>query len=287
MENEILIWLNGKLVPKSQATVSVFDHGLLYGNGVFEGIRIYSGKIFELKAHIVRLYESAKALRLDIPMPIEQMIAATQETVKANNLSDGYIRLLITRGVGDLGLDPFVCKKPSVIIIAADIELYPQELYEKGLKVISSSVMRNHPLTVPPQVKSLNYINNIMAKIEAIDAGVLEAIMYNHQGYVAEATGDNVFIIKNEQIFTPPVQAGSLDGITRAVTIKIAKEMGYEIVEKNLTKFDLYTSDEFFLTGTAAEIIGVVDIDGRKIGDGKPGEITKKLREKFFEYAHN
>lgn len=287
MENEILIWLDGKLVPKSQATISVFDHGLLYGNGVFEGIRIYSGKIFELKAHIVRLYESAQAIRLDIPMPIEQMIAATEETVKANNLSDGYIRLLITRGVGDLGLNPFVCEKASVIIIAADIQLYPQELYEKGLKVISSSVVRNHPLTVPPQVKSLNYINNIMAKIEAIDAGVLEAIMYNHQGYVAEATGDNVFIIKNGKIFTPPVQAGSLDGITRAVTIKIAKEMGYEIVEKNLTKFDLYTSDEFFLTGTAAEIIGVVDIDGRKIGDGKPGEITKKLREKFFEYAHS
>lgn len=287
MENEIKIWLNGELVPKSQAKVSVFDHGLLYGNGVFEGIRVYSGKVFELKGHIIRLYESALAIRLDIPISIDQMIAATQETVKANNINDGYIRLLITRGVGDLGLNPFVCEKPSIIIIADNIQLYPQELYEKGLKVISSSVVRNHPLTVPPQVKSLNYLNNIMAKIEAIDAGVLEAIMYNHQGYVAEATGDNVFIIKNAKIYTPPIQAGSLDGITRAVTIKIAQKMGYDIIEKNLTKFDLYTSDEFFLTGTAAEIISIIDIDGRKIGDGKPGEITKKLLKKFFEYAHS
>ena len=281
------IWLNDKFVDEKEAKISIFDHGLLYGDGVFEGIRVYSGKIFELDAHIRRLYESAKVTRLEIPLSRQKLIEVTQECVKADNVVDGYIRLVITRGVGTLGLNPFVCKEPQVFIIASSIQLYPEELYEKGLKVISAATIRNHPLSVPPQVKSLNYLNNILAKIEALDRNVPEAIMYNHEGYVAEATGDNVFIVRDGIIYTPPVQAGSLMGITRDVVIKLAEKEGLKVVEKNLTRFDLYVCDELFLTGTAAEVIGVVDVDGRVIGDGKPGPITKLLREKFYKYAHN
>jgi branched-chain amino acid aminotransferase len=281
------IWLGEGLVDEKDAKVSVFDHGFLYGDGVFEGIRFYNGKILREREHIVRLYESAKFIRMDIPMSMEQMCEAMQTTIKANNLVNGYIRLVVSRGEGNLGLNPFTCKKAMVVIIASSIQLYPQELYDNGLKVISSSYTRNVPQSVPPQVKSLNYLNNILAKIEAIDSGVLEAIMYNAQGYVAEATGDNIFIIKNGVIYTPPVQSGSLTGITRQLVIEIAEKQGYKVVEKNLTRFDLYTSDEFFLTGTAAEVIGVVNIDGRNIGDGKPGKITKELKEKFFEYANS
>lgn len=280
------IWLDGKLVDESEAKISVFDHGVLYGDGVFEGIRVYSGKIFESQAHIDRLYDSAKVIRMNIPMSKEDMTEAMERTVEANNLNNGYIRLVVTRGIGDLGLNPYLCKKPSVYIIASDIQLYPEELYENGLKVVSSTTIRNHPLSLPPQVKSLNYLNNILAKIEAIDKGVPEVIMYNHLGYVAEASGDNVFIVKAGKIFTPPVSAGSLDGITRQLVIKLAHEQGIEVVEKNLTRFDLYIADEFFLTGTAAEVIGIVDIDGRVIGDGKPGPITKKLRTSFYRYAN-
>lgn len=281
------IWIEDKLVDEQDAKVSVFDHGLLYGDGVFEGIRVYSGKIFEFEAHIRRLYESAKAIRLEISMEADTLIAATKQTVEANKITDGYIRLLVTRGVGDLGLNPFLCKKSCVIIIADSIQLYREELYEKGLNVISAATIRNHPMTVPPQVKSLNYLNNILAKIEAIDRGVSEAIMYNHEGYVAEASGDSVFVIRDGVISTPPVSSGSLDGITRAVVMKLAKEENIPVAEKNLTRFDLYTCNEFFLTGTAAEIIGIVNIDGRIIGDGQPGEITKMLRSKFFEYARS
>ncbi len=281
------IWLNDRLVDEKEAKISVFDHGLLYGDGVFEGIRIYSGKIFELDAHIRRLYESAKVIRLEIPLSRQKLVEVTQECVKANNVVDGYIRLVVTRGVGTLGLNPFVCKDSQVFIIAGSIQLYPEELYEKGLKVISAATIRNHPLSVPPQVKSLNYLNNILAKIEALDRNVPEAIMYNHEGYVAEATGDNVFIVRDGIIYTPPVQAGSLTGITRGVVIRLAKKEGLTVVEKNLTRFDLYVCDELFLTGTAAEVIGVVDVDGRVIGDGKPGPITRLLREKFYKYAHN
>jgi branched-chain amino acid aminotransferase len=280
------IWLNNKFVDEKDAKISVFDHGLLYGDGVFEGIRIYSGRIFEFDAHIRRLYESAKVIRLQIPMSREKLIEVTQECVKADNVVDGYIRLVVTRGVGTLGLNPFVCKEPQIFIIVDSIQLYPEELYEKGLKVISAATIRNHPLSVPPQVKSLNYLNNILAKIEALDRNVPEAIMYNHEGYVAEATGDNVFIVRDGVIYTPPVQAGSLTGITRDVVIKLAEKEGLKVVEKNLTRFDLYVCDELFLTGTAAEVIGVVDVDGRVIGDGKPGPVTKLLREKFYEYAH-
>jgi len=280
------IWLNDGLVDEKDATISVFDHGLLYGDGVFEGIRVYNSRIFELEAHLKRLYESAKVIRLKVPMAKEQLVKALEETIRANNIVNGYIRLIVTRGIGDLGLNPLVCKQSQLIVIADKIQLYSEELYEKGLKVVSAATVRNHPMAIPPQIKSLNYLNNIIGKIEALDSNVPEAIMYNHEGYVAEATGDNVFIVRDGVIYVPPAEAGALEGITRAVVIGLAKEENIPVVEKNLTRFDLYVCDEFFLTGTAAEVIGIVDIDGRGIGDGKPGPITKLLRKKFFEYAH-
>jgi len=280
------IWLDSKLVDEKDAKISVFDHGLLYGDGVFEGIRVYNSRVFELDAHIRRLYDSAKAIRLEIPMGRSELISAVEKTVEANGVIDGYIRLLVTRGVGTLGLNPFICEDSRLIIIADNIQLYPEELYEKGMKVISATTVRNHPLAIPPQVKSMNYLNNILAKIEALDNDVPEAIMYNHEGYVAEATGDNVFIVRDGVIYAPPAEAGSLEGITRGIVIELAREENLEVVEKNLTRFDLYVCDEFFLTGTAAEVIGIVDIDGRVIGDGKPGPVTKLLRKKFFKYAH-
>jgi len=280
------IWLGDRLVDESEARVSVFDHGLLYGDGVFEGIRVYGRKVFELDAHIRRLMESARAIRLQIPMTMEQVIEAVHATVRANAVVDGYIRLVVTRGVGSLGLNPFNCKQGCVFIIADKIQLYPEELYEKGMTVISATTVRNHPLALPPQVKSLNYLNNILAKIEALDSNVPEAIMYNHEGYVAEATGDNVFIVRRGVIYTPPVEAGSLEGITRNVVMRLARKEGIEVEEKNLTRCDLYICDECFLTGTAAEVIGVVGIDGRVIGSGQPGPMTQLLRKRFFEYAH-
>lgn len=289
MENHMAlkIWLGNGLVDEKDANISVFDHSLLYGDGVFEGIRVYSGKVFELKAHLERLYESAKVIRLTVPMALNVMTEAVEKTVKANNITEGYIRLLVTRGIGDLGLDPFLCKNGAVVIIASNIKLYPEAFYEKGMKVISASTIRNHPMALPPQIKSLNYLNNILAKIESIDAGTGEAIMYNHLGYVAEATGDNVFVVKNGIVYTPPVQAGSLDGITRRVVIRLAKQEGITVIEQDMTRFDLYAADEIFLTGTAAEVIGVVEMDGRLIGNGKPGPMTKRLRKMFFAYAHS
>ncbi len=281
------IWMDNGLVDKDQAKVSVFDHGLLYGDGVFEGVRVYNGKIFELDAHLKRLWDSAKVIRLVIPMTYEEMKNALDKTVRANDVVDGYIRLIVTRGVGDLGINPYVCKRACVIIIAGSIQLYKEELYKKGLKVVSVSTLRNHPMSLPPQVKSLNYLNNILAKIESLDAMAGEAIMYNHEGYVAEASGDNIFVVRNGVIYAPPTQAGSLEGITRQVVIRLAAKENLPVVEKNLTRFDLYVADEFFMTGTAAEVIGVVEIDGRIIGDGKPGPITKLLRKKFFEYARS
>lgn len=279
------IWLNDGLVDESEAKVSVFDHGLLYGDGVFEGIRVYGGKIFELKDHIDRLYMSAKAIRLTIPSDPAELAKNTLATVEANDIQDGYIRLIVTRGVGSLGLNPLACKTPLIIIIASCIQLYPVELYENGLRVISANTMRNHPLCVNPQIKSLNYLNNILAKLEALDRDMLEAIMYNHEGYVTEATGDNVFIVRAGKIYTPPTSAGALEGITRSVVIKLARENGYEVFEQNLTRYDLYVADEIFLTGTAAEVIGVVEIDSRLIGTGRPGPITKVLLSKFEEYV--
>ncbi|UCE49192.1 MAG: branched-chain-amino-acid transaminase [Phycisphaerales bacterium] len=280
------VWLDGKLVDREEAKITVFDHGLLYGDGVFEGIRVYSGRVFELKAHIDRLYESAKAIRLEISMSKTELASAVTETVAASGIADCYVRLVVTRGVGTLGLNPLVCQKSSIIIIADSIQLYPEELYEKGMKVTSASTVRNHPLAIPPQAKTLNYLNNILAKIEALDSGVPEVIMYNHEGYVAEASGDNVLIVKDGIIYAPPAEAGALVGITRGIVIKLAGRENIQVVEKNLTRFDLYVADEFFLTGTAAEIIGIVEIDKRIIGQGKPGPVTNLLRKKFFEYAH-
>jgi branched-chain amino acid aminotransferase len=277
--------MNDGLVDEADAKVSVFDHGLLYGDGVFEGIRVYNGKIFELEAHIVRLFKSANAIRLAIAQDAETIMRHTQTTVEANGLKDGYIRLLVTRGVGSLGLNPLTCETPQLIIIAATIQLYPVELYERGLKVISANTIRNHPLSLSPQIKSLNYLNNIVAKLEALDHNMPEAIMYNHMGYVAEATGDNVFIVTQGKVVSPPIEAGSLEGITRAVVIRLARESGYTVCEKDLTRYDLYSAEEIFLTGTAAEVIGVVELDGRKIGSGKPGPVTKTLLKKFEEYA--
>jgi len=280
------IWLNGKLVDREDAKITVFDHGLLYGDGVFEGIRVYNSRVFELDAHIKRLYESAKAIRLTIALSQSELAGAVEETVKANDIAEGYVRLLVTRGAGDLGLDPFICESSCIIIIADNIQLYPENLYKEGMKVISATTVRNHPLATPPQAKTMNYLNNILAKIEALDNDVPEAIMYNHEGYVAEASGDNVLIVKDGIIYTPPAEAGALPGITRSIVIKLAKKENIQVVEKNLTRFDLYVCDEFFLTGTAAEVIGIVEVDGRMIGDGKPGPITSLLRKKFFEYTH-
>ncbi len=280
------IWLDGRLVEKEDAKISVFDHSLLYGDGVFEGIRVYNGKIFEMDAHLKRLYQSAKVIRLPICRSESELAEAMQQTVQANGIINGYIRLVVTRGCGNLGLNPFMCKNSSTFIIADQIQLYPEELYEKGMKLISATTVRIHPLAIPPQVKSLNYLNNILAKIEALDVNVPEAIMYNHEGYVAEATGDNVFIVREGVIYTPPSEAGALEGITRRVVIKLAMEEKLRVIEKNLTRFDLYVCDELFLTGTAAEVIGIVEIDGRTIGTGEPGPVTKLLRDKFFKYAH-
>ncbi len=279
------IWMNSDLVDEADAKVSVFDHGLLYGDGVFEGIRVYNEKVFELVAHIKRLFDSAHVIRLPIAMSQEALCDAVETTVQANGIRDGYVRLIVTRGIGTLGLNPLVCQGSNIVIIADAIQLYPEELYEKGMRVVSATTIRTHPLAFPSQVKSLNYLNNIMAKIEALDSGVPEAIMYNQEGYVAEATGDNVFIVRDGVILTPPVEAGGLGGITRSVVIRLARELGIEVIEKNLTRYDLYVSDELFLTGTAAEVIGIVEIDGRRIGDGTPGPTTRRLRETFDKYA--
>jgi branched-chain amino acid aminotransferase len=275
------VYINGKLLPKEQATVSVFDHGLLYGDGVFEGIRVYSGKVFLLKEHIDRLYESARAIRLEIPLPKSDMTAAVVSTVDANGIKDGYVRLVITRGAGTLGLDPRKTSDPQVIIIADTISLYPPEMYSQGLKLITASTIRNHPQALSARIKSLNYLNNIMAKIEGTDAGCVEALMLNHKGEVAECTGDNIFIVARGVLKTPSVDAGILEGVTRNAVIGLAKAAGVPVEETTLTRHDLYVADECFLTGTAAEVIPAVSLDGRLIGDGKPGPITKDLLARF------
>jgi branched-chain amino acid aminotransferase len=276
------VWMNGKLVDKSEAKVSVYDHGLLYGDGVFEGIRVYHGKVFRLKEHIDRLYDSARAIWLEIPLGREEMIRAVEETVKANEKRDGYIRLLVTRGPGTLGLDPRKCE-PQVVIIVDDISLYPRELYDNGLEIITAATIRNHPAALNPRIKSLNYLNNILAKIEAIRGGCLEALMLNHKGEVAECTGDNVFVVKHGELRTTPLDAGILEGVTRNAVIELAKKAGVPFREMTMTRHDIFTADELFLTGTAAEIIPVVKCDGRPIGAGKPGPVTKRLRELFQE----
>lgn len=278
----MLVYINGKLVSKEEAKVSVFDHGYLYGDGVFEGIRSYNRLIFKLKEHIDRLYESAHSIMLKIPMGKQQLIKAVIDTLKANNLKDAYIRLIVTRGEGDLGLDPRKCNGNATIIIIADkIALYPDSLYKNGLKIITVSTVRNLPEALNPQIKSLNYLNNILAKIEAINAGAEEAIMLDHLGYVAECTGDNIFIVRKNQLYTPPQCMGTLRGITRDTVLEIAPKMKILVHEHVITRHEVYTSDECFLTGTAAEIIPVVKVDGRVIGEGEPGAITKKLTEQF------
>lgn len=277
------IHLDGQLLDQDDAKISVFDHGLLYGDGVFEGIRIYHGCVFRLTEHLERLYESARSICMEIPIPLPQMEQATLETVAANGLREGYIRLVVTRGVGSLGLNPFQCPRPSIIIIAGSISLYAAEKYEKGLHLITCATRRPTPAALSPQVKSLNYLNNVMAKIEAIQAGCEEGIMLNEQGYVAECTGDNVFIVKRGAVYTPPISAGGLDGITRQAVMELLGGLGIPCTEKMMTRHDLFTADECFLTGTAAEVIPAVQIDRRVIGSGKPGPVTARVVEAFHE----
>jgi len=278
------IWLNGQLVDKSKAKLTVFDHGLLYGDGVFEGIRAYGGKVFQCQGHIDRLFNSAKEIRLAIPYTKQEIITAIYQALKANEISDGYIRLVVTRGVGTLGLGPDRCPSPSVFIIADQIALYPEHMYAEGLGVIIAKTIRTSPRMLNPAVKSLNYLNNIMAKVEAIDAGVAEAIMLNEQGKIAECTGDNIFIVKDGRLTTPPVSAGILEGITRAVVMHLADNLSISVTEQDITPEDLYAADECFLTGTAAEVIAVTKVDGKTIGSGKAGPITTRLLTAFREY---
>ncbi len=279
---EKLIYLNGKYVEKSKAKVSVFDHGFLYGDGVFEGIRVYEGNIFKLEEHLCRLFSSAKSIMLSIPMGMEELKEAVAETVRKNNLSDAYIRLVVSRGEGDLGLNPTKCPVPMIVIIADEITLYPVEFYERGLSIITASTRRNIPEALSPKIKSLNYLNNIMAKIEANRSGVPEALMLNSQGYVAECSGDNIFIVNdNEHLITPPSHAGALTGITSAAIMEIAREDEIKVREKLFTLFDVYNARECFLCGTAAEVIPVVKVDDRVVGEGQPGKITRKIMKKF------
>ena len=275
------VYISGKLFDKSDAKISVFDHGLLYGDGVFEGIRAYSGRVFRLQEHVDRLYESAKGIHLEIPMSRPAMADAINQTLAANKLTDAYIRVVVTRGAGSLGLDPRKTTDPQVIIITDEISLYPPELYEHGLKIITAATTRNHPNAVNPRIKSLNYLNNIMAKIEGTNAGCLEALMLNHKGEVAECTGDNVFVVQRGVIHTPSSDSGILEGITRDAVIELARESGYTVIERTMDRHDVYKADECFLTGTAAELIPVVECDGRVIGDGRPGPITRELLKKF------
>lgn len=274
---ERLVYISGEFVPQSEAKVSVFDHGFLYGDGIFEGLRVYSGNIFKCREHLIRLYESAKSIMLDIPMTIEEIEDAVVETVRINQLHDAYIRLVVSRGKGDLGLDPFSCSLAEVIIIVDQVRLFPPELYEKGLEIVTVPTRRNTPDALNPKIKSLNYLNNVLVKIEARRAGVLEALMLNHEGYVCEGSGDNIFLVKNGRLLTPPGYLGALEGITRAMVIDLAKEKGYEVAEVPFTRHDVYVADECFLTGTAAEVIPVVSLDSRVIAQGTPGPITQEM----------
>lgn len=271
------IYIDGKYYDEKNAKISVFDHGLLYGDGIFEGIRAYNGRVFKLKEHIDRLFCSAKAILLNVPLSHAEMVEAVVEACRRNNIRDGYIRLVVTRGVGGLGLNPNRCRAPSVIIIADRIQLYPEELYERGLDLITVPTTRNLHSALNPAIKSLNYLNNVLAKIEATNGGCEEAIMLNAEGFVAECTGDNIFILKAGQMFTPPLSAGALYGITRGVVMELAREASIVVSEPNLTRYDLFNADECFLTGTGAELIPVVKIDGRVIGTGKPGPVTRSL----------
>ena len=275
------IFFNGEFVERENARISVFDHGVLYGDGVFEGIRSYNRRVFKLAEHMDRLYESADAISLKIPMLKKDLTEKVIETLKVNDLDNAYIRAVVTRGEGDLGLDPRRCKQPTIFIITDKIKLYGEELYEKGLPITIASTRRNHPVTVDPRIKSLNYLNNILARIEAINAGVEEALMLTLEGYVAECTGDNIFIVKNGRLVTPPAGVGALEGVTQDTVTEIAAKKNIETEYKLMRPEEIFESDECFLTGTAAEIIPVVEIDGRKIGTGKPGPLTRMLREEY------
>jgi branched-chain amino acid aminotransferase len=277
------VYIDGKFYDEKNAKISVFDHGLLYGDGVFEGIRAYNGRVFKLAEHIERLFYSAKAILLNIPMTAAELAAAVVQACLRNKIRDGYIRLVVTRGAGTLGLNPNTCKRPSVIIIADKIQLYPAELYKRGLEIITVPTTRNLHSALNPAIKSLNYLNNILAKIEALNGGCEEAILLNSEGFVAECTGDNIFIVKAGQLMTPPLSAGALYGITRGVVMGLAREAGMQVAEPNLTRYDLFNADECFLTGTGAEIIAVVKIDARVIGSGKPGPVTNGLIEKYHQ----
>ncbi len=281
------IYIDGQFYSKEDAKISVFDHGLLYGDGVFEGIRVYNRRVFQLTEHLLRLQDSAKALMLKLPASLKEIEEATLESCRRNNVHDGYIRLVVTRGVGNLGLSPDKCPKATIIIIAGSIELYPEKYYREGLKVITVPTWRNSPAALSPAIKSLNYLNNIMAKIEGTLCGAQESIMLNGEGYVAECSGDNIFIRKGERIFTPPIYAGALDGITRQVVMQLVKKQGGQVEEKMLTRYDLFVADEMFLTGTGAEIVPVIEVDGRVIGNGLPGRLTQSLMADYREFAHN
>jgi branched-chain amino acid aminotransferase len=277
------IFIDGKFFDEKTAKVSVFDHGLLYGDGVFEGIRAYNGRVFKLAEHIERLFSSAQAILLKIPMSRSELIKAVVETCRRNKLRDGYIRLVVTRGIGSLGLNPYTCKRGSIIIIAGKIQLYPEEEYKRGLSIITVPTARNLHSALNPAIKSLNYLNNILAKIEAINGGCEEAIMLNAQGFVAECTGDNIFLVKDGHLSTPPLSSGALYGITRGVVLDLARENGMSVSEPDVTRYDLFNADECFLTGTGAEVIAVVKIDGRIIGKGRPGPITARLVKRYHE----
>lgn len=279
------VYINGKYYDENDAKVSVFDHGFMYGDGIFEGIRLYNKNVFRLPMHMDRLFRSAKAIMLDLPWTKREIADAVCDTCRTNNLTDGYIRLIISRGKGKLGLSPFTCSDPQLIIIADQIQLYPNETYEKGLKAITVPTRRNSHAALPPMVKSLNYLNNILAKIEAYKLGYQECLLLNNEGYVAECSGDNVFIVFEGKLITPPVSCGSLGGITRRAVLDVARKLGVEVEEKPLARFDVWTADECFLTGTAAKLIPLVELDGRSIGDGKPGPVTKKLLQGFNEIA--
>ncbi len=281
------VYIDGTLYDRDDAKISVFDHGLLYGDGVFEGIRFYGGRVFRLEQHIDRLFDSARAICLKPTLTPEEMTAAVLETIRSNELRDGYVRLVVTRGEGTLGLSPEHCPRATVIVIASKITLYPAEMYENGLKVVTCSTRRIPHGALSPMVKSLNYLNNVLAKIEATHAGAGEGLMLNEQGYVSECTGDNVFIVKKGKVYTPPIASGALVGITRDVVIELAREAGLDVSEPQMTRYDIYTADECFLTGTAAEVIPVAELDRRPIGDGKPGPITRDLIARFRELTAN
>jgi len=281
----VKVWIDGRLVEKEQAKISVYDHGLMYGDGVFEGIRVYNGKVFEWDAHVRRLFDSAKSIRLAIPQSQSQLKTIVEETIRANGFSDCYIRLIVTRGVGALGINPARCSNPSTVVIADSIDMYGKDTYESGMAVITASIIRNHPNALSPRIKSLNYLNNILAKLEANDAGVAEAIMLNGAGYVAECTADNIFIVRAGAVLTPATTDGILEGITRSVIFDLCTRMEIPMREQTLQRHDLYIADECFISGTGAEIAPVVKIDGRNIGTGQPGPITKRIMDAFHRHV--